>query len=366
MIIFDDIYLMKKTSLFQILKKDIKVPIEIVKNCVERGDDINKAYKSGITALHHCCKVGNLKICEELLKYGGDIDLKDNLDKTPLFYAVEGGYKKIVDLIANKEKRDLNKKKEKYQTVLIIASEKGKRKLILNSIKKGGKINKCQNENELTSLMFAVKYQQIKTVKLLLKNQANIEAIQKNGWNVLMIASVEGFKDFVRLLIIKGSNIEKREKVGGTALMIAALKGNNEIINLLSKFNASINSKCNFGGSVLMYACQNGHSETVKLLLEKKVNKNTYDNFERNAMHLASKNGHTEVIKLLLENGFDIDKRNINGKTALFFACENGYAETAEFLIKKGADKNSKNFQNTSILEVASQKGYDEIVKLLK
>ena len=93
-----------------------------------------------MTPLHLSCQFGNINLSEFLLKQGADKTIEDNNWKEPISYAIEGGYKKIVDLLCFDKLIGI--KKSNYQEAFYQTTKKGKRLLILHSLKKGALINK--------------------------------------------------------------------------------------------------------------------------------------------------------------------------------------------------------------------------------
>ncbi|AYP74293.1 ankyrin repeat protein [Fowlpox virus] len=61
---------------------------DIVKLLIGKGADINIADINGCTALHNAAKYGSLKSIDLFISYGVDVDVKDNIGNTPLFYAL--------------------------------------------------------------------------------------------------------------------------------------------------------------------------------------------------------------------------------------------------------------------------------------
>lgn len=57
--------------------------------------------KWGFTALHYCVVGGNVNAVENLLEAGANINIPDNNGKTPYYYAVKYGHRKIIELLRN-------------------------------------------------------------------------------------------------------------------------------------------------------------------------------------------------------------------------------------------------------------------------
>ena len=48
--------------------------------------------------MHWACKKGKLNIVQRLNEFGSDLEAKDILGRTPLYFAIEGGHDAIVEV----------------------------------------------------------------------------------------------------------------------------------------------------------------------------------------------------------------------------------------------------------------------------
>jgi len=180
----------------------------------------------------------------------------------------------------------------------------------------------CRHTNKMSNL---------ETVRLLLKNNANINEKNNDGWTALMLSSQHSNKksklETVKLLLEHGANINEKEKDGWTALMMASRYSNTtsnlETVKLLLMHGANINDKHNYGKTSLTLAIINSNLETVKLLLDYGADINIIDNYNKQFMNyldvesplmteflnIVFKNQHYKLcMKLILR---DIKKNNL-------------------------------------------------------
>jgi len=71
--------------------------IEIVKYLLKRGANLEAANNVGMTALHLAVYNRNIEVVRELIKNGAKLNIRDNSGNTALDYAVIWKYKEIVD-----------------------------------------------------------------------------------------------------------------------------------------------------------------------------------------------------------------------------------------------------------------------------
>ena len=190
-------------------------------------------------------------------------------------------------------------------------------------------INK-KNSNGLTALHIAAinsSIYNLETVKMLLKNGADVNSTDNIGWTALMMAARYSNKksslETVRLLLDKGANIDLTNVNGWTALMMAARYSNSdsslETVKLLLEKGADVSLVDGDGWTALMMAARYSNTdsslETVKLLLAKETNVNITNQGNNTALILATIDFNIETVKLLLENGADANVINKDNKT---------------------------------------------------
>ena len=143
------------------------------------------------------------------------------------------------------------------------------------------------------------------------------------GFTPLILASVNSKTDSsektVKILLKHNANVNLQDKDGNTALIIS-----------VSKSNSSSSEK------------------TIKLLLNNKANVNTKNKFKRTAlMEAAWYSGTTSsinIVKMLLEHNSHVRIQDLDGTTALMDAVRNqAPKETIKMLLKYKSNINVKN-----------------------
>ena len=219
---------------------------------VKKGDDI--------TVLHSACVLDNYKL------------IKLIIDST----------KKRLDLISEKP----------ISTELKEANEK-----ILHDF-----INSRTETEHITPLHYAAFRGNIKVIKLLIQNNANIQALTYNGLNMLH----------------KGA------------------QGNspNSIIYFNKKYKMDLTSTNNEQLNALHFAAISGMDNSVIFLLNMGLNPNLQDIHGNTALHYAVKYNQIRIIKKLLQNGADKNILNKNKISPVMLARES--PELSEIFLKKG------------------------------
>ena len=196
---------------------------------------------------------------------------------------------------------------------LIIESTKKRLNLISeNSLSKEEKINNenifkdfinAKTETEhLTALHYASFRGNIKIIKILIQNSANVQALTYNGLNMLH----------------KGA------------------QGNspNSIIYFNKKYNIDIASTNNDNLNAMHFAAISGMDNSIIYLLNMGLNPNLQDINGNTPLHYAVKYGQNRIIKKLLHNGADKNILNKNKVSPAMLAREN--PELSDIFSKKG------------------------------
>ena len=143
--------------------------------------------------------------------------------------------------------------------------------VITSLIKAGANLETAGGHNNETPLIRCC-YKEIYTpiVKLLIKENANIEATNNFGKTPLMIGAKHENVTITQYLLEAGSCIDTRDYEGRTALTLAAMSNNNtEVLALLIMFGADLNVVDLSGKTPLMNSLHsNKKTLIIKFLIE--------------------------------------------------------------------------------------------------
>lgn len=205
----------------------------LISDILAQGSDINEVNKHGKTALMLAAGNGRVEATKLLLKLNADIDAQEIDGMTALMMAASDGKTEAVKVLieAGADVNIFNNYGATAMTNAAFFNHADSVRAILDSKQK---VNKATNENALlitaglglenimqmlldygvdvnargkkgrTPLMAAIEFDHIGTVKLLLKNKADITAQGTDDESVMSIALDNGNKEIIALL--KGSD----------------------------------------------------------------------------------------------------------------------------------------------------------------
>ena len=134
-----------------------------------------------------------------------------------------------------------------------------------NLIKENHQIINTKNKAGYSPLILASYHNNVKIIPFLIKNGAKVNETSKMG-TALMAACYKENNDIAKILIDNDANVNAHDSNGSTALHYACLTNNKDLTKLLIKNNASIKAKDVKGKTPLDYAIEKNNIELIKLL----------------------------------------------------------------------------------------------------
>jgi ankyrin repeat protein len=151
--------------------------IEVVKQHLAAGADVNMEAGDGTTPLHNAAIYGHKEVGEILIAEGADVNAKDDKGRTPLDLAIKENKTKTADLLrkhGGKTSEELN--------ALIDAAKNGDIEVVKQHLAAGADVN-AKIADGTTPLHNAAVYGHTEVAELLIANGANMNAIIVSGRN---------------------------------------------------------------------------------------------------------------------------------------------------------------------------------------
>lgn len=317
----------------------------------------------------HCSKLlhvaaisGNEKIVAMLINKEGDVNDEDYLGRTPLHSAALNGNKNVIDLLL-KNKAHVEARSFTGETPLHVAATSGKADAVEILLNNNAKVD--ANASLGQPIHYALPEHK-DVVLLLVKNGADVNALDPESKTPLLLAVQGDQKDIVQFLIGAGANVNVSVN-GKSPLFVAVLNNNIEMVDLLIQNGAKIEKDLNNTYSELnnpiVFAISSGNKDLIKTLLALDINVNMTIDKNATLLHLAAQQGDKDIVYDLISKKAIIDAKTFDGTTPLCVAAQNGYSDVVELLITHGADVNGKISMRP--LHLAVSKGHQDVVALL-
>ncbi|KAK3103049.1 hypothetical protein FSP39_016076 [Pinctada imbricata] len=232
------------------------------------------------------------------------------------------------------------------------------------------------DEDLLTPLHYAARYKRERQRR---GSDANLEdqdqAEDKQGMRALHMAATHNQVEIIELLIESNAELRCKDNEDLTPLHCAAGEGNIIIVQKLFEAAAKQDGWVTISNMVtdrdcdqntcLHLAVENGHFDVVKACLEKRADVNTPSANYMHPLHLAAKAGDLNCVRILIEHKARIDALNDEMATPLHIAAAHNHKEVVEFLVERRAPLEKKDKDNYTPLLMAAYTGNADVLDLL-
>lgn len=233
------------------------------------------------TALHLATEKMDWEVFTLLLRYGADVNARDECQRTPLHTLLF----------------QMNKQPE-------LAKLRFAQELVLRGVDVAAK-------DEVGTLAGDAKFVPPMLQKYLRicagKDTPEMNAPDADGESPLHYAVRAGRLDTCRQLLESGASVATKNQAGQTPLHFAAAFGDAEILALLLKHGAAVNVTDEEGMTALHLAAISMREDCLRMLLDAGANPNLYDKHFP-AFYYALLNAWLSGCKSLLEHGFRMDR----------------------------------------------------------
>ncbi|MDB5732836.1 MAG: ankyrin repeat-containing protein [Variovorax sp.] len=166
----------------------------------------------------------------QLLQRGFDPNTRDPHGQTGLLTALREPSPKVIKVLLESPKTDVDAVDEKDESPLMLAALKGLKVEVNALLKRDAAVNKTG----WAPLHYAATSGQLDIMRLLLENHAFIDAQSPNGTTPLMMAAMYGSTAAVKLLLDEGADPLMKNEKGLSAADFAQRANQNEAVALIA------------------------------------------------------------------------------------------------------------------------------------
>ncbi|KAK6518427.1 hypothetical protein TWF506_005582 [Arthrobotrys conoides] len=364
----------KEALLYEVVKE---AGVEtFVKLLLKSGTKIIQAEKRDSTPLHQAVihrRVENarliLKEAQRRVCLTDILEASVGFNQKPLWWAAAAGSIEIVELLV-KYGADISTSNGAFQNAMHAAASSGHSHMILYLASVGLGVDDCDNDWR-QPLQLAVRGSHYEAVKTLIELGALVTAKDNKGWSSLAEAAalVADNVKLVKFLLDNGADIESRDLDGTSVLNRAVKVGNTEIVKELVSRGAKTDSQNNVGQNILHECARHGRHEILKFLIDAGAAPKV-DTLDRSIgmspLYLAVEQGHPEIVSALIKYGADVNLETAEGLwTPLHESVKKGYMEITEMLLTAGADPNAASDDGITCFHCCWRTGSTSLASLL-
>jgi ankyrin repeat protein len=333
--------------------------LEVARLLIRAKANVDAANEYGATALSVACARGNAELVRLLLEATADPNAPLLSGETPLMSAVDKGHIDAVRALLERG-ADVNRKESRGgQTALMWAVASNHPEVVTLLVGRGADV-RARSRGGFTPLLFAAQQGNVESGRALLQAGADVnDARDTDRMTALMISAATGSTDFVVLLMKEGANPNLLDENGFTALHYAALDRRAGLAKALLDHGANANARTTKdsrknttsgvslkGATPLFLAASLGNLDTVRALLAGKADPFITTDAGTAPLHVATWGGDPYI-----RDWTDEEKKNL--------------LEATRLLVTLGADVNSAGEHGWTALHGAAYKGMDAVVQLL-
>jgi ankyrin repeat protein len=165
--------------------------------------------------------------------------------------------------------------------------------------------------DDLTPLLEAARAGDHEAAMALIREAADVDAVEADGTSALHWAAHFGDAELVRALLAAGADVAAANRYGMTPLQVAAVESDSAVVAALLVAGADVNAALPEGETVLMTAARSGSSAAVRALLEHGADPEARDRFHgESALIWAAAENHADAVRALVEHGAAVDGRS--------------------------------------------------------
>jgi ankyrin repeat protein len=347
--------------------------------------------KLGYTPLHVAVEQGRAGRVEELLRGGARPDAPARNGKTPLHLAAENGYVDLVQLLAAPG-RGLDARDREGRTAVELAVEADADDVVRALVAAGCAVNDLRvaalgerperadallrdkrqavsvtTGSKRTTLHLAAAWGNARTLAVLLRHKAEVDARDESETTPLHQAVAAGHAEAARMLLTHRANVRASLPESGLEPIHLAVLGNHRAtIEVLLAHKADLNARQAQGQTPLHLAVQENQGEMLTFLLEKGAAVNVPNREGATPLHLAVLAGKLDLVRALLRHRADLNQpMGENGSPAIHVASGCGTDTLVELLLRSGAGVDARGAGGITPLHTAALAGNEPVVRLL-
>uniref|UniRef100_UPI003AAF7AF5 ankyrin repeat and SOCS box protein 3 isoform X1 n=1 Tax=Centroberyx gerrardi TaxID=166262 RepID=UPI003AAF7AF5 len=325
---------------------------ERVRKLIHRGCSVDSRDNRGWNALHEAAAAGSKECVREILSAAADssrgcrayVDSLTHEGESACYLAAQRGHLAVIRFLL-KAHANINQPTNDLSCPLYAAVDGGHKEIVELLVSKGAEVNGTHTASCWTCLHQAV-YKGHSDIVRILVTVCHLEALDDHKITPLFVAAQYGQQDCLKILVDAGANVNAQAADLATPLMIASQEGHEGCVDVLLDHRANPNLACSRDWPQLPIhaAAEFGHSGILKRLIA--VTDRVCDRGDGMVSPLyAAVRTQSKSVKLLLREGYSPDAQDcthiLGLRSPLSFALcltsDEPYSESVRLLVAAGA-----------------------------
>ncbi|KAK7409059.1 hypothetical protein QQX98_008763 [Neonectria punicea] len=321
--------------------------------------------------LYQAARNSHVETVEALLRHNADASFLSKYDRTVFHLAAAQGHPKIVKMLLDEGKADMEALDSLGLSALYLASLWGHHQVVDVLLQMGADpdmgIPKDDSLKTWSPLVTASDDGYQRCVRLLLDGKANPDISGPSG-TPLRYAAIRGHMDVCNMLLASGadpnSSLIDPPILSQVINNYDSSENQLEMLDLLLSHNADANAKDSVGTPVLIYATRSSQKEIlVRRLLDHGADVNILDSENNSALYHTATELDCKLVKLLLERNAKVNCVSLQGSTPLYQAIPE--PQIVRMLLERDADPNLARSSGFTALMFATWFKHTETMELL-
>jgi len=296
-----------------------------------QGIDVTAENAKGANCLMFAASCGFLDVVKKLHSEKGiDVNHQDNDGSNALMWAAQGfsedddideDANEAIVLYLIENGADIHAKEKDGKNALMCAGASSKKSVMEALLKLGADVNAKAKDGKTCAIQvvregFGDDEYNVEMLECLAAAGADLDAVEKEGMNILHIASMRGFLDVCKWAVQRGMKPTVPDHEGYSAVMIPSRK---EVAEALMDCGADIDleQKNHYGRTAFQIACFHGNTNVAKFFKERGSCLDGADQWGMNALHLAGYSDNLSTAQWLVMQGMDLSVEDEEGHTVL-------------------------------------------------
>ena len=326
----------------------------ILTKLLQQGLNIDVQDNLGRTPLHRSCLNNYPELIRFLLERGANKTIAENEGFYPVHLAASKGNVEALIALAEYDSSLLEQVSLNTSgfTPLLCAAQYGQSMVAEYLLSQNIDVNKARADTGATPLHMAIGQKFLDTVRKLLPS-SDIEKVDNKGDNAIMHSLRDHDIDIINLILDRGPNLDHANHDGITPLLDAIIYAEDaELVHLLLSRGATpslVSSNIppingiNLSGMTPLHISIIKDKAQIVAKLAPVSNHTVEDNNGLTPLLRSLVIGNEEIIKLIMqEDNCDLDYGNKSGMTPLLFSVLNSKVTLVDLLIDHGANPNLK------------------------